>query len=72
MIGHRFTEFIPDKDPEKSAFDNLMKVFTQLMIVTSGDVSEALNWLTNLDRQYNLTNDEYGIGDFIDDLKSKG
>lgn len=72
MIGHRFTEFIPDKDPQKSAFDNLLNVFLQLMVITSGDVSEALSWLTNLDRQYNLSNDEYGIGDFIDDLKSKG
>jgi len=72
MIGHRFTEFIPDKDPQKSAFDNLLQIFLQLMVVTSGDVDEALSWLTNLDRQYNISNDEYGIGDFIDDLKSKG
>ena len=42
------------------------------MIVTSGDVSEALSWLTNLDRQYNLSNEDYGMGDFIDDLRSKG
>lgn len=72
MIGHRFTEFIPEKDPSKSAFDNLMQVFLQLMIVTSGDVSEALSWLTNLDREYSLSNEDYGIGDFIDDLKNKG
>ena len=44
----------------------------QLMVITAGDVSEALSWLTNLDKQYNLTNGSYGIGDFIDDLKSKG
>ncbi len=72
MIGHRFTEFIPDKNKEKSAFDNLLDIFLQLMVITSGDVSEALSWLTNIDRQYNISNEEYGIGDFIDDLKSKG
>ncbi len=72
MIGHRFTEFIPEKDPQKSAFDNLLQIFLQLMVVTSGDVDEALSWLTNLDRQYSISNDEYGIGDFIEDLKSKG
>ncbi|MFY0607234.1 MAG: VWA domain-containing protein [Cyclobacteriaceae bacterium] len=72
MIGHRFTEFIPDKNPEQSAFENLLNVFKQLMIITSGDVSEALSWLTNLDRQHNLTTSDYGIGDFIDDLKAKG
>ncbi len=72
MTGHRFTEFIPDKDPQKSAFDNLLQIFLQLMVITSGDVNEALSWLTNLDRQHNLTDGEYGIGNFIDDLQSKG
>ncbi|MCR9250430.1 MAG: VWA domain-containing protein [bacterium] len=72
MIGHRFTEYIPEKDKKKSDFENLLDVFMQLITVTSGDVSEALSWLTNLDRQYGLTNEEYGIGDFINDLKAKG
>ncbi len=72
MIGHRFTEYIPEKNPEKSAFENLLNIFLQLVVITSGDVNEALSWLTNLDRQYNMTNESYGIGDFIADLKSKG
>ncbi|MFY0653093.1 MAG: hypothetical protein JXQ96_13720 [Cyclobacteriaceae bacterium] len=72
MIGYRYTEFIPEKDQNKSAFDNLWNVLQQLLVITSGNVSEALSWLTNVDKQYNLTNNEYGIGDFIDDLKKKG
>jgi uncharacterized protein with von Willebrand factor type A (vWA) domain len=72
MIGNRFTEYIPDNDPDKSTFDNLLDVFLQLLVITSGDVSEALNWLTNLDKQYNLSSEDYGIGNFIDDLKSNG
>ncbi|MEQ9424285.1 MAG: VWA domain-containing protein [Cyclobacteriaceae bacterium] len=72
MIGHRFTEYIPEKSPEQSAFDNLLKVFLQLMVITAGDVAEALAWLTNLDKQYKMTSEDYGIGDFIDDLKAKG
>ena len=39
--------------------------------MTSGDVAEALNWLTQLDKKYGLTNDEYGMGNFIQDLKDK-
>ena len=72
MVGYRFTEFIPEKNPEQSAFDNLLNIFLQLMVVTSGDVNEALSWLTNLDREYNVTTPDYGIGDFIDDLRNKG
>lgn len=72
MIGYRFSRYIPKKDPQKSAFENLLKIFLQLLVITSGDVNEALNWLNNVDRQYKLTEDKYGIGDFIDDLKRKG
>ena len=71
MIGHRFTDFIPD-DSGKGTFEDLLKVFLQLVTITSGDVSEALNWMNELDHQYNITGEEYGMGDFIDELKEKG
>jgi uncharacterized protein with von Willebrand factor type A (vWA) domain len=71
MIGQRFTDFTPD-DSGKGGFENLLKVFLQLVTITSGDVSEALNWMNELDRQYNITGEEYGIGDFIDKLKERG
>ena len=44
----------------------------QLLTITSGDVDEALRWMNELDRQYGITTDEYGMGDFIEDLKKKG
>jgi len=50
----------------------LLNIFLQLMVITAGDVSEALSWLTNLDNQYKISTADYGIGDFIDDLKTKG
>ena len=72
MIGYRFTEFIPQKNPEQTTFDNLLNIFLQLLVITSGDVNEALSWLTNLDREHHISTSDYGIGDFIDDLKNKG
>lgn len=72
MKGYRFSKYIPQKAQGESAFDNLLNIFLQLISITGGDVSEALAWLTNLDKQYNLTDGQYGIGDFIDDLKDKG
>lgn len=44
----------------------------QLILITAGNVSEALQWMTEVDRQYQLTNANYGMGDFIDDLKKYG
>jgi uncharacterized protein with von Willebrand factor type A (vWA) domain len=70
-IGFRFSEYIPPQD-DKPGFESLLKIFLQLVTISSGDVGEALNWLSSLDKQYNLTSDEYGIGDFIEDLRKKG
>lgn len=72
MKGLRFTKYNPPLDPEKNTFENLLNIFLQLVTMTGGDVSEALSWLSNLDKRYQFTNPNYGIGDFIEDLKSKG
>ncbi len=69
MIGHRFLEFIPKN---QSPFDKLFDLFKQLLTYTSGEVDEALSWLTELDKEYKLTTPEYGIGDFIQELKDRG
>jgi len=71
MIGFHFSNYDP-RQSGKSKFDQLLELFTQLLTYTSGDVTEALQWLNELDKKYELTNDEYGMGDFIDDLKQKG
>jgi len=71
MRGIRFSEFVPDQ-PGKVGFDELLKIFMQLLNVTAGDVAEALAYLNDLDNRYNITGEEYGIGDFIQDLKDKG
>src|ERR1700709_1073698 len=71
MIGHNFSIYDPNEN-NKSSFEKLLDLFMQLLTYTSGEVGEALSWLTELDKEYNLTNNEYGIGDFIEDLKDKG
>ena len=72
MLGFRFSKNDPPQGSPKSDFDKLLKIFMQLILITSGNVAEALEWLTEVDRQHKLTNDKYGIGDFIEDLKKKG
>jgi uncharacterized protein with von Willebrand factor type A (vWA) domain len=50
----------------------LFDIFSELIVHTSGDVDEALEWLNVLDKEYSLTNDKYTMDDFIEDLKKKG
>jgi uncharacterized protein with von Willebrand factor type A (vWA) domain len=71
MIGFHFSKFDPSANG-KGKFEQLLDLFMQLLTYTSGDVSEALQWMNELDRQFELTNPEYGMGDFMEDLKDKG
>ncbi len=72
MPGHRFSKYVPPPPDQKTDFERLLSVFMQLVLITSGNVSEALQWMTEVDRQHKLTRDNYGMGDFIEDLKKKG
>src|SRR5471030_97112 len=71
MRGFEFSKFQSNEIP-KGGFEELLKLFLELLNYTAGDAGEALAWMNELDKQYNLTNDEYGMGNFIDDLKQKG
>jgi hypothetical protein len=67
--GFRFSTY---EAPEQSPFEKLFDIFQELITHTSGDVDEALDWLRELDKEYELTNEDYTIDDFIEDLKAKG
>jgi len=71
MKGYQFSGFDLNEQ-NKSTFEKLLDIFMQLLTYTNGDVTEAMQWLNELDKQFELTDSEYGMGDFIDDLKDKG
>lgn len=64
--------FAPYEAPEQTPFDRLFDIFQELITHTSGDFDEAIEWLRELDKEYELTDDEYTIDDFIEELKAKG
>ena len=71
MRSFNFSRYDPS-DNEKTGFEKLLDLFLQLLTHTSGDFNEAMQWLNELDKEYKLTKDDYGIGDFLEDLKEKG
>jgi Ca-activated chloride channel homolog len=71
MLGHRFDKYDPNEGG-KSRFEQLLDLFMQMLSYTNGDVNEAMQWMNELDKKYQLTNDEYGMGDFYEELKDKG
>jgi Ca-activated chloride channel homolog len=56
----------------RTTFETLLDLFQQLLFHTGGDAAEALRWLTQLDERYNLTGEEMGLGDFIEELQNRG
>lgn len=71
MKGFQFSNFTPHQQP-KGGFDEMLKLFTELLNYTAGDARETLAWMNELDKQYKFTNNDYAMGDFIEDLKEKG
>jgi Ca-activated chloride channel homolog len=67
--GFYFKEF---EEKSISPFDKLFGIFKELITHTSGDFDEAIEWLRELDKEYELTDETYTIEDFIEDLKAKG
>ena len=72
--AHKHTGFVfePFKAEDQSPFDKLFEIFKELITFTSGDFDETINWMRELDKEYNLTDEEYTIDDFVEDLKKKG
>ena len=64
--------FTPHQDEDKTPFERLFEIFMELITYTSGDVDETLDWMDQLDEEYELYTAEYTKEDFIEDLKKKG
>jgi len=59
---------------ESQSYDDLLRLFNQLLVQANGNVEQALIWLTSLDERYNIFNEksQMGLGEFIEKLKEDG
>ena len=55
----------------QTPIERLFEIFKELITHTSGDFDEAIDWLRELDIEYKLTDEDYTIDDFIEDLLKK-
>ena len=67
--GFVFKEYVAE---DVSPFDKLFEIFQELTTHTSGDFEETMSWMKELDKEYNLTDENYTLEDFVEDLKKKG
>tara|TARA_B100000767_G_scaffold275648_1_gene314006 strand:- start:3455 stop:4579 length:1125 start_codon:yes stop_codon:yes gene_type:complete len=52
----------------QTPFERLFEIFKELITHTSGDFDEAIDWLRELDEEYKLTDEDYTVDDFVEDL----
>lgn len=64
--------FTPFEEEERTPFERLLEIFQELIVHTSGDVEETLDWMDQLDKEYNLFTKDYSMDDFVTDLKKFG
>lgn len=57
---------------DEQRLEKLFSLFSYLLLQTSGDVNEALDWLSQLDEKYSFFGEDMTFSEFIEKLKERG
>ena len=67
-----YSKWRPDSMTDDKRLEDLLSVFSYLLLQTNGDIDEALDWIEQLDAEYKLFDKDLSFGDFVEELKKKG
>ncbi len=68
----QYTKWTPGSKTDEQRLESLVSLFSYLMIQTSGDVEEALEWLRQLAEEYGIFDETLSMDDLIDKLREMG
>ncbi len=68
----RYSKWSSESSTDEQRLQSLTSLFSYLMVKTSGDIEEALQWLRELAKQYGLFDESLSIEDLIEKLKEMG
>lgn len=68
----RFSRWRAESSTDEDRLQSLISLFSSLLLQTSGDVNEAIEWLRQLDQEYHLFDESMNFDAFIDRLKDLG
>ncbi len=72
MLHIQYSKWRPDSMTDEKRLENLVSIFSYILLQTNGDVDEALEWLEQLDREYQLFDKDLSFDDFVNELKKQG
>jgi len=68
----RYSKWTPQSQTDEQRLQQMLSLFSYLVVQTSGDVQEALEWLRQLAEEYGLFDENMTMDDLIDKLKEMG
>lgn len=68
----RYSKWNPESMTDEQRLQSLASLFSYLLIQTSGDVEEALEWLRQLAQEYGIFDENLSMEDLIEKLKEMG
>ena len=68
----RYSKWIPGSMTDEQRLESLASLFSYLLIQTSGDVEEAIEWLRQLAQEYGIFDESLTIEDLIAKIKEMG
>lgn len=67
-----YSKWLPHSKTDEQRLNDLISLFNSILIQTSGDIQDALDWLEQLGIEYQLFDKDLSFGDFVDELKKQG
>ena len=68
----RYSQWREDSPTDGRRMEQLISLFNYLVVQTSGDVNEAMEWLKQLAEEYGLFDENMSIDDLMDRLRELG
>ncbi len=68
----RYSRWTPASSTDEQRLEQMISLFSYLMIQSSGDVEEALDWLRHLAEENGLFDENLSMDDLIDKLREMG
>ncbi|MBX2990377.1 MAG: VWA domain-containing protein [Bacteroidetes bacterium] len=68
----RYSQWTPQSRTDEQRLQQMVSLFSYLIVQTSGDVEEALEWLRQLAEEYGLFDETMSMDDLIDKLREMG
>ncbi len=71
-MRHRYSQWREESLTDEQRLEQMVSLFSHLVVQTSGDVREALEWLKQLAEEYGLFDESLSMDDLLDKLRELG